>query len=1145
MQRPGALAQERSVDEQQFWATPERYQDASTREMLQIRLAGRRPLNYISFLAARFPHTIHVQAWDHSHSTWVTVLTHKITESIPVQFTARDRGRTHPQHYGRGHWVEVGGRILPVETERLRIILIRSSGDPPMTPEGKEAPYSLAVKRLETGYRIASKDDLPRFPSELHAREKPISSSVDLFGSRMLYLLHEEHAERLHEHRSWVCEPQPVGYAVVPLYVDMRTAAGEPQTLDRWYVDPTHPGPRVNLYYSLDHPSGPFRSSDSPPRSVQVQGTLDRSTSGIRFSSSDVSFVEVAGSCIHHNLASSWWVGAEVAPFFPESTSMRRTIVDLDGWRLAIEEGMCYFEAPTGERAEVEIAYPPGRTVRLVAAHLAEAQGSLNAGLHVWAETLAQERAHGHASLDAKPDFEHASVCRIGAATDGTLGIANFLMRGFTLKDEAISSERVAKFLADPESHVVRPTFAQQDEGNAENALLRMHPRFVHEQNRSAILGGPNTNYSQVTWKPVPRSYTLMKGHLRVPSVHARLWKFEFTNLIPEHYPAFTNMKRSVRLFPAHVVERYNHLKRKAGSPHTPGSSVERQYVDLERYQDAFRAMEGLGREDPPESQGISPTAAIYARDPDRQSALRSQSWVYGFQPWHTGIEAPRFVDEGQHRYAHVETLHRTNVGFFVGLRSLIPEREDFSSPENSPSYTEHFLSDDRIQSSDWGWRDRPEGGVVSKAGGGKIVGQVAYSSNSVVGVQFATQQTLPEQILPDDDFRDPVLRSYDWDNTASWHAVGSAYPTYLIDDRAVRVSRFSDEIPKFFRDATDLIVSPLISPVFARRDLLFGGGIEPLPTPAEYGGIASPLMKVEGSGRVYAAVRVRAEADLTEPLWLQVVNHEDEVLTERPMDIIGGEGWIEWWVGYTLQSIIRSPEKPSGLVNNLVKPVFAGGESAHIEESPDPLDDHVRVRLVQKEPTNDTWVLDTMSLFVEEILWEFSANGGETWHPAGDVRNNPNGVITFPRKGTALQWRATSFRRDREVVALKVRPWYDGYHTGTGMLPAPRGPNLDGEDQDLDIGRDPEFGWWVRPIPQWWFRAYRRDGIHLDYTRMRTVEDGAQFFEDHAQRGVFYLRSAEDTASVVDEVTHRQTFRSLVSPLPHAIIPTREDWIV
>ena len=266
-----ADASYQSIPEHRYWLTAERLMDDSTAEVLEVQLNGDRLINYVSFEVTRFPHQVSVEVYNTLDATWVPVLHQTFRESIPkyIRSGMEDfQGSTggHPHHSTPGHWEKVSYRLpTPVEGSRLRIRLQRGvEGNPPMqrgrttgigtTLPPVEVPYSLGIRGLDLGYRVTSRKDFDFLDP---AANGVIAKSQDIAGSVVQFRVREHLAENLlAESDYWRCEPQPVNYSVVNLYLDSRNdpahTNGDGVVIDRFYLDPTHVGAHFSIYYTND-----------------------------------------------------------------------------------------------------------------------------------------------------------------------------------------------------------------------------------------------------------------------------------------------------------------------------------------------------------------------------------------------------------------------------------------------------------------------------------------------------------------------------------------------------------------------------------------------------------------------------------------------------------------------------------------------------------------------------------------------------------------------------------------------------------------------------------------------------------------------------------------------------------------------------
>lgn len=248
---------------QRYWVSPERDITDPTREIVEVRLATDRPINYVTFEVAHYPQTISVEVYqpptEENTVAWRQVYADVISDSMPayVNPSNLDAQLGHPLHYMPGHWKRYGVRIDAVNASRVRVVMRRTLGAPPRLAgrSGTFVPYSLGLRGLDLGYRVSSRQDAAVLAGQT------IGSATDVLGSLVEYRLYEQPAANLLGDGGWRSEPQPVNYAVVTLYADTRDEQGEPQTLDRFYVDPTHSGSHISIYWSnseVDEPDDAF-----------------------------------------------------------------------------------------------------------------------------------------------------------------------------------------------------------------------------------------------------------------------------------------------------------------------------------------------------------------------------------------------------------------------------------------------------------------------------------------------------------------------------------------------------------------------------------------------------------------------------------------------------------------------------------------------------------------------------------------------------------------------------------------------------------------------------------------------------------------------------------------------------------------------
>jgi|SRR6516162_1745130 len=350
----------------------------------------------------------------------------------------------------------------------------------------------------------------------------------------------------------------------------------------------------------------------------------------------------------------------------------------------------------------------------------------------------------------------------------------------------------------------------------------------------------------------------------------------------------------------------------------------------------------------------------------------------------------------------------------------------------------------------------------------------VFNSATMVRGLQFATVQSDPVQLIGDPEFLDP--------NLTEWANVGDALELDVTTEvnaalgNMVQVNR----LPSANSWAMLQAAYPTWNAISSTWSQLQG-----IAQGQTYGGIEydGPVLQATAAGRVYAAARVFSPVPLDSPLLLQLMDASTGmVLAEADQEVAGGVV-TEWWVGYT----IGAGGSPSSLTWAQVQTTYptwnatVGQTWQYIDTSFAPLGAQLTVRVIQQGLTENTWYQDNISVFEDAIIWQFSNDGGQTWYPAYDIRNNPNGVFIFPPPsngiGNQLTWQVFGYRPGLHITSLVIRPWYgvSPFASLPRSIGVGHGPNSTPTDHYSPIEVDARFKMWDSPIPMDWWFAYRQ----------------------------------------------------------------------
>lgn len=356
-----------SVDyNERFWASPARHINDPTDEILIIKFSSSKLLNYIHFEKSAFPHLCSVWYLTDEPEFLIGIqrevrhykpLLQKNGQSIRPRYTGSipyvvNRAETrqagvHPHHFGAGHWMSHEYDFQPVRTQAIAIVLNRNLGSGqrgPVDPENNPVPYSLGIRNLDVGYRVASKEDVPyanRDP-QIVTENESFTQVVDVAGSMVELKMRENRAEDLLRGKIWRSEPQPISYGVVNLYVDSRDDEGNAQVIDRFYIDPVTSGPHMNLYYANEVPSGTDFASSNNPFSYPLSraagpGTITTDSTGVRFPN-EVAYVDLSNKRTQWNTSEPFWVGMDIQPFWEYGSNETHVLLDAGAFRFEYHE---------------------------------------------------------------------------------------------------------------------------------------------------------------------------------------------------------------------------------------------------------------------------------------------------------------------------------------------------------------------------------------------------------------------------------------------------------------------------------------------------------------------------------------------------------------------------------------------------------------------------------------------------------------------------------------------------------------------------------------------------------------------------------------------------------------------------------------
>lgn len=768
-----------------FWSTNARAQTDPSVEVLEVTFAEPRKINLVAMRLPLFPHTMSMEFHDgkdwvpvrlpkpspkgsglsdseiraiirSGNSQWGDPLNYRVGTSNPEFIFAKNaagREYHHPQHNDSGaHWHQLNWRVLPFLSSRIRVLLQRGRG---LSPKDgltkKKVPYSLAVRDLRIGYRISGIEDVDPINYDM-----TFNSTTNLLGSRVNLAISKQDARQAisgggnGSGRGWRSEPMPISHAVVNFYADVRGEDGEAQVIDGFQIDPLTTGPNLSLYWSNDEPSTEYtpldspityplvKSSDTSPQGQVISQTV--TSEEILFVSS-ASFLTLDNTFLQFDPKRAWWVGFSIrswidAEGLDQYGNDQHPMLSFGEATLMADAGTIQFLQGDKVVASVDLHDEHGFESVYTVAVSYEPKGK-----KVTLTYALEDRDPVSASSALEIALTRPKEIRLGAFAGVDPGMPAMALRGLVLKTDRSMSSNEWELLLNDHTAITGPAEVPwKGSGLLDNALIRMHPRFFHQTaNTMAIVGGPGDRYDQMVWTPIPRDYSLRRGLLRLPPTKTKHFKFEITNLIAEHHEVFIPASREVRILPS--VLKSMDVRASDPSGETPSAT----------YAPGVDTQKGLVTQpyaDAPDTSGESTsgksqttrTEALVVSDPAASERVSEAGWLWRYQNWHVGAEAPRFVEVSKHVYEQITIQQKTKVSFFAGIKSIRAVRADYTTPFDTEEIVEHFFDDKNIGAVSGAV---VEGDVLnSTTARGTVTSLPFNSSRPVRAIQFASIQS-------------------------------------------------------------------------------------------------------------------------------------------------------------------------------------------------------------------------------------------------------------------------------------------------------------------------------------------------------------------------------------------------------------------
>lgn len=453
-----------------------------------------------------------------------------------------------------GSWYKYSSTVYPIVAKAVELRIVRTP-DPAMA----SLPFSVGVMDLLVKRNVYERNQGVQY----------LEDEQDVLGNVITKYIKDWDASKAIDHDAstfWKSAPMPDPSAVVSCFLDVRTPAGEPQSIDRIYIDPVHSGQHLNIYYSADDTVANRRISPIslvPDTDNNTEWRIGEGRWDISNQTNQDSLYEFS-TVWGPKLKQPIWIGMEWLPDFdplngPSNNPILFKVlppVGATGWspEVTYDPGAGAFnltfrhggDTPVTYTAPMTQTFKKGEPVRIVAG---------------WAYD---------------PDrFTLKVVDRNGQTVAETSGVTTTVPDLVTLDDKiqlrrfrgTINAmvikaqdwaEEFSQFFANPITYVSPDPVLPDAQGVVPPSSLDDAIFAVDwTQQEHGIGGVDHTEFSSKEWTPVWQNYVAEKGHLLLPQmISAKYLKLEFTNLTEEPYPVYeSGIDVSYRVYPVSVQQ--------------------------------------------------------------------------------------------------------------------------------------------------------------------------------------------------------------------------------------------------------------------------------------------------------------------------------------------------------------------------------------------------------------------------------------------------------------------------------------------------------------------------------------------------------------------------------------------------------------
>jgi hypothetical protein len=532
------------------WLSQPRISTDSTTEVITVQFKLPVSIGEISWQTLRV--SVHVEVWYQDRSnTWMQMVNQ---DAIPITLELSSSATSS--------WYTNHTFVYPIVAKAVQFRFTRRPD-----PSVGNNPYSVGMREGLIRRNIYNR---AQGMQALESQQDPIGNVINQY-------VKDWDASKAIDNSAttyWRCAPQPDPNAVVNLYLDCRDVFGNPQIIDKVYLDPVYSGNALNLYYSNDPTQATLKLSPIsliPNQTENVtwiagQGIWDNTPLlGLDTDNALYSFPVSWGPLVSQNV----WIGIEWTPEFNPASgpSLNPVLFEVTPTNTSGTQYWPKIWYDVGASA-IRLSMYNGTTTHQYTVTLSPLFQPYTPLKIVVGWTYPSNPVTGTPTIymDVDNQYGHDLGTLLTAdanfpthvTLDGSNGFANWMgyLSAVVVKLDSYATDSTY-FQQNPTIYVNPNPVLPNASGNIPSTTLDNAILACDWTTMQYICGGTHESwYTAKEWTPIWRNYVAEQGYLMFPqSISLSYLNLEFSQLTPESYPVYDQgIKTQYQVFPITVT---------------------------------------------------------------------------------------------------------------------------------------------------------------------------------------------------------------------------------------------------------------------------------------------------------------------------------------------------------------------------------------------------------------------------------------------------------------------------------------------------------------------------------------------------------------------------------------------------------------